>query len=101
MGAGDVKLIALTAFLVKDPLVYFLLVFVIAAVLALGLMLVNGSLFRRARMLLNYITLTISLGKAIPYYDRQIEPSEKKRYSVHMSIPIFFAFTAVSIIQNL
>ena len=101
MGAGDVKLIALTAFWVKDPLIYFLLIFVIGAVLAIGLMLVNGSLYRRVRMLLNYLSLTFSLGKAIPYYETQVAPSEKKKYSVHLSIPIFIAFTAVSIIQNL
>lgn len=99
LGAGDVKLITLTALSVQDPLVYVLVIFIWAAFLAILQMVRHGNMCKRISMLTAYLCSVLGAGKAVPYYERQVEISEKKKYSVHLSIPVFMAYLTLLFIQ--
>ncbi|MCR5279971.1 MAG: A24 family peptidase [Lachnospiraceae bacterium] len=98
LGAGDVKLITLIALSVTNPLKFVLLTFITGSVLAIFQMLRNGNSRKRLKMLTAYICNLVCMGRAIPYYFTKDEPSEKKKYSVHLSIPIFIAYMILEVL---
>lgn len=98
LGAGDLKLIVVTALSVCDPLKYTLLIFVTGSVMSVFLMLRNGILRKRFKTFASYIGRCIGKGRALPYHDATVGPEEKIGYSLHLSIPVFVSFVIISII---
>lgn len=98
LGAGDIKLIGVTALSVYDPLKYILLIFVTGSVIAVFRMLTSRELCRRLKILVAYLRKCVRMGRAIPYTEAKIEPVDKVKYSVHLSIPVFAAYTIISLL---
>lgn len=101
IGAGDVKLITVLNLSAVDPLKFTCIVFTVGAIISLFRMLAGKNLIVRLCHLRNYIGTSMSEGRVMPYLKGNETPEEKKRYSVHLSIPVFLAYLAVCIIPVL
>ncbi len=91
IGAGDVKLILISALVMEKPILFFFTIFAIAAVISVIKLFLINKKHRR----FNYLTLYVKnliLTKAIgPYIDYGLKSEHKVEYSVHLSIPVFLA----------
>ena len=92
IGAGDVKLITVMNLSVGDPAGFTCIVFVIGAFISLIRMLAGKNLYVRLGHLKGYIDRSLSEGRVLPYSNGTESLEEKKKYSVHLSIPVFLAY---------
>ena len=88
LGAGDVKLIAVSALGLYKPMLFFLTVFVIALLMGVIKLLAAGSLKSRLGYLFGYLKGVLVSGMVSPYI--AADPY-KMSYSVHLSLPILAA----------
>lgn len=100
IGAGDVKLIVLTAFGNDRPVTYLGTVLMIALAMSLVRMIRHHNFCSRLNKLVIYLNQLFEAGQLIPYSEGNKPPSEKERYSVHLSIPVFLACCIV-VVQRL
>ncbi len=98
LGAGDVKLIAVSALGVSRPLLFFLIVFVIAAVLGILKLVINKNAVGRIKGLTNYIRSVVLTGGISPYLSTD-EVSEKITFCIHLSVPVFAALVLMFLLE--
>ena len=89
LGAGDIKLTAVSALGFKDPVLFFLTVFVMALLMGVVKLLAGGKFLERLRYLKEYLTGVVVSGTVSPYLT---DISERRSYSLHLSLPILAAF---------
>lgn len=93
IGAGDLKLISLTALFMNKPLLYFASVFSVASILALAKVLVNGNVRERVGYLNLYLKNVFLTGNVTRYTGISDEVNEKVSYCVHLSVPVLIVTT--------
>lgn len=97
IGAGDLKLLTVTALGFKHPEIFTLVTFAIASIMSLIHLIRKQILQDRIRYLITYLN-TVSKNKVIlPYFSETVTTKEKKEYSIHFSIPIFIAYCIMTI----
>lgn len=98
LGAGDVKLILLIAFLTKSPLLFLAVVFAIAAVIALVKMFCTRKLRERIKIFFDYIKESLEMGyfPMYPMIDKSVI-SKNLSCIVHLSVPVMMAYMALFI----
>lgn len=99
LGAGDFKLIAVTVFRFSRPAEYMAIIFVLAALISLAKMFRDRSFYERMRVLADYLKRLSYSRKLIPYYENQTSIEEKQRHSIHLSIPISFAYCIMCLLE--
>ena len=99
LGAGDVKLILITAIVMKQPLFFLFAVFLWAALISLIKIMCVKNVRERIRYLSEYVRSTIRLKTILPYQDPSINSEDKKNYSIHLSVPIFLGAVSCFIIK--
>ena len=100
LGAGDVKLILVTAIIMKQPLYFLLAVFLWAALISLIKTVCVKNVRERIRYLSEYVRSTIRLKTILPYQDPNLTGDDKKKYSIHLSVPIFLGAVSCFIINS-
>lgn len=90
LGAGDVKLIVATSLGCKEPLLYTLVVFLIAAIISLIRMGVNKNAKIRLMYLYSYLSHSFH-NYPLHSYEDAPNASDKLKHSVHLSVPVFIA----------
>lgn len=98
LGAGDVKLILVTSLAINEPLLFFLSIWLIAAVIGIIKLLAAGKIKQRFKHLYLYIKSLLISGVITPYLNDSDAQNKNKmaECSVHLSLPIF-----VSVFINL
>lgn len=91
IGAGDLKLLAVTAVGFEQPAYLFALTFSIAAVMSLIHAIRNEVLFRRIRYLIEYCKDICESGSIKRYSDEDAKIESRKKYSIHLSLPVLLA----------
>lgn len=89
IGAGDLKLLAVTVICFERPALFFAVTFIIAAVLSLIQIYRFGVLIPRIRYLIEYCK-DVYVSK-IPKPYSVGDAKEKIKYSIHLSLPILLA----------
>lgn len=92
LGAGDIKLIMVTAVGCEDPFLYTFVVFVIASIMSLIRIRVSDDAKCRFYLLQYYILNSFHIK---PFYQYETAPkaSDRIKYSIHLSIPVFIALS--------
>lgn len=92
LGAGDVKLLAALegCFGVQSGISFFLGVWVIAAVMAFGKMLIQGNLMERVEYFFSYVLDVVTLRKWQFYYEDRQDAFRKGRF-IHMTLPMLLS----------
>ena len=101
LGAGDVKLILVTAMVMRKPLVFMLVVFLLAAAIAVFKILRAGSVKERVTYLFDYLKSLIRYQTVIPYVDPTLTGDGKISFSIHLSVPIFLGAIICLVIEKL
>ncbi len=95
LGAGDVKLITVTALATEEPLLYVLTVFIVAAAISSTKIIKKNLLKQRfPSLLVNLRTLFYHMPIS-PTDEKAPSVSEKLKYSIHLSAAVFVALLAV------
>lgn len=100
IGAGDLKLIVVMAFIMEKPFVFFFMVFASAALIGIIKLMVQGEAGNRARYLLNYCRQLFFFQTLDTYLPAETETTTKLTYSIHLSIPVFLATLTGKLIFN-
>lgn len=99
IGAGDLKLIVIVSAGLSRSILFLSLVFPTAAILAVIRMLRNKNFYTRLFNLREYVRRSLSAGKVLPYFDAPTEMCERKKYSVHLSVPVFVAYLIMCLLE--
>lgn len=91
LGAGDIKIIIVTALGLDRPFYYFVIIWISAAVLAVGKLVIRKEAKARTKHLYVYIKTIFLTGKITPYLDESVKKEAKVSYSVHLSVPVLMA----------
>lgn len=91
IGAGDLKLFVVMSLGYKRPLIFILVTFVIALIQSLIQMIRHRNFVSRIKYLCNYIIDFRNTGVMKSYIPNEINPADKKDYSIHLSIPVFIS----------
>ncbi len=95
IGAGDLKLIMVVSLGYKRPLLFQIVTLIIAFIQSLIQMIRFKNFQSRIQYLLNYIASIRRTGGISLYVPRETVATEKKEYSIHLSISIFLAWIFV------
>lgn len=87
IGAGDLKLIAVTALGFSNPEIFMAVTFAIAAVLSLLQMIRNHNFGARIKYLISYLNNASATGD-MRYLPEKTDVKERKKWSVHLSVPV-------------
>ena len=98
IGAGDLKLIVIVSAGLTRSVLFLSIVFPTAAILAVIQMLRNKNFYTRLFNLREYIQRSFGAGKVLPYFDAPTEMRERKKYSVHLSVPVFVAYLIICLL---
>lgn len=100
IGAGDLKLLAVTAVGMERPAIFIVVTFVIAAVMSLVHAIRNGVLVKRMRYLIDYLIYVSKTNTIIGYSDANAKLEERKKYSIQLSLPVLLAYVAVKLFDT-
>jgi len=99
IGAGDLKLLTITALGFEHPEIFTLVTFTIAMVMSLFQMIRRKMFFERIRYLISYFKQFNESKQPNQYYSATITTEEKKKYSIHFSVPVFIAYFVLLIVR--
>ena len=99
LGAGDVKLILVTAMIMRKPLIFMLAVFLWAALISLIKIVCVKNVRERIRYLSEYVRSIFRLKTIIPYQDPNLPCEGKISHSIHLSVPILLGTISCFIME--
>lgn len=86
IGAGDLKLFMIIGLGFKRPQIFILVTLMLASIQSLIQMIRKKNFILRIKYLINYIANLLNSGEVRSYIPRDTIATDKKEYSVHLSI---------------
>lgn len=100
IGAGDLKLLFVTALGFNHPEFFSLVALIIAMTMSLIQMIRYRNIRERVRYLFYYLKRFTENKTITHYFSETVTTEEKKKYSIHFSVPVFLAYLLCFILQR-